>query len=90
MIVCPYAPTAAAAVNERCWLRLGALAQLFVHGLKVTTSVVVNGLLNGFPPPIDQNRTEPSGAPVETPPAPFFAVGMLAACPHPEPQRERP
>ena len=68
-------PTAAAAVNERGWLRLGALAQLVQ--LKYTTSLVVNGVLNGLPPPIAQ-----SWPPTMAPPGAFFADGMLGSCAH--------
>jgi hypothetical protein len=66
-------PTLAAAVNERCWLRLGALAQ--PCPVKYTTSLVVNGLLNGLPPPIAQR-------PNKALPGAFFAIGMLGSCRH--------
>ena len=64
-------------MNERWKLRLGPLVQLFAPGSKFTTSVVVNGLVNGFPPPIDQSRPWATALP-ET----FFGVGMLCRCIH--------
>jgi hypothetical protein len=66
-------------VNERCWLRASTVAQVFVAGLKVETSVVVNGLdgRNGFPPPTVQSRPCATALP-----ATFFAIGMFARACH--------
>jgi hypothetical protein len=70
-------PTSAAAVNERWKLSAGWAVQLFAVGSKLTTSVVVNGVANGFPPPIAQRS--PCAT---TLPGTFFAIGMLCSCVH--------
>ena len=70
-------PTNVAPVNERCWFRAGWFVQAFVLGSKLTTPVVVNGPLNGSPPPIAQ-----SSPPATVLPGTFSATGMLARSVH--------
>ena len=64
-------------MNERCAFRAGREFQMFATGSKLTTSVVVNGVTNGFPPPIDQSWLWAIALP-----ATFFAVGMFCRCVH--------
>ena len=64
-------------MNERCAFRAGCAFHMFAVGSKLTTSVVVNGEVNGFPPPIDHSWPWAIALP-----ATFFGVGRFCRCVH--------